>query len=116
MPADGKGAKGNDVMTKTHATGSAMSYGSRYLLKLIFNIAIGQDDDDGNGAGGAPRISEAQEIELSALIAESETDKPAFFEWLGVDQLANLPAASYQKAKVALKQKIRVMNQQKGKK
>lgn len=52
MPADGKGAKGNDVMTKTHAAGSAMSYGQRYLLKLIFNIAIGVDpeDDDGNGA------------------------------------------------------------------
>lgn len=51
MPADGKGAKGNDVMTKTHATGSATQYGMRYLLKLIFNVAIGADDDDGNGAG-----------------------------------------------------------------
>lgn len=50
MPADGKGAKGGDVMTKTHAAGSAMSYGQRYLLKLIFNIAVG-DDDDGNRAG-----------------------------------------------------------------
>jgi len=48
MPADGKGAKGGDVMTKTHATGAAMSYGQRYLLKLIFNIAVG-DDNDGNG-------------------------------------------------------------------
>ena len=48
MPADGKGAKGNDVMTKTHAAGSAASYGMRYLLKMIFNIAIGEDDTDGN--------------------------------------------------------------------
>lgn len=48
MPADGKGAKGADVMTKTHATGAAMSYGMRYLLKYIFNIAIGEDDTDGN--------------------------------------------------------------------
>lgn len=48
MPADGKGAKGGDVMTKTHATGAAMSYGMRYLLKYIFNVAIGQDDTDGN--------------------------------------------------------------------
>lgn len=51
MPADGKGAKGGDVMTKTHASGSAMTYGQRYLLKLIFNVAIGENDDDGNGAG-----------------------------------------------------------------
>jgi hypothetical protein len=51
MPADGKGAKGGDVMTKTHAAGSALSYGMRYLLKMIFNIAVGEGDDDGNKAG-----------------------------------------------------------------
>ena len=48
MPADGKGAKGGDVMTKTHATGAAMTYGMRYLLKMIFNVAIGEEDTDGN--------------------------------------------------------------------
>jgi len=48
MPSDGKGAKGGDVMTKTHATGAALSYGMRYLLKMIFNIAVGEDDTDGN--------------------------------------------------------------------
>lgn len=54
MPADGKGAKGNDVMTRTHATGSATQYGMRYLLKMIFNVAIGEDeDDDGNAAHGS---------------------------------------------------------------
>jgi hypothetical protein len=56
MPADGKGAKGGDVMTKTHATGSAVSYGMRYLLKMIFNIAVGEADDDGNAAT-APKHS-----------------------------------------------------------
>jgi hypothetical protein len=53
MPCDGKGARGNDVMTRTHAMGSAMSYGMRYLLKMIFNVVIGEDDDDGNGASEA---------------------------------------------------------------
>lgn len=48
MPADGKGARGGDVMSKTHATGAAMSYGARYLLKYIFNIAVGEEDTDGN--------------------------------------------------------------------
>ena len=61
IPADGKGAKGNDVMTKTHATGSAMSYGKRYLLKLIFNIAeVGDpEDDDGKGADGLTNEEQA---------------------------------------------------------
>lgn len=51
MPADGKGAQGAAVMTRTHATGAATQYGQRYLLKLIFNLAVGDVDDDGNGAG-----------------------------------------------------------------
>ena len=51
LPADGKGAKGGDVMTKTHAFGSATSYGMRYLLRMIWNVAVGEDDDDGNRAG-----------------------------------------------------------------
>ena len=55
MPADGKGAKGGDVMTRTHAAGSAFSYGQRYLLKLIFNIATGEEDDDGNAASARDR-------------------------------------------------------------
>jgi hypothetical protein len=44
-------------MTRTHATGSAFSYGKRYLLIGMFNLAIG-DDDDGNAAGrrGPPPI------------------------------------------------------------
>ena len=54
MPADGKGAKGGDVMTKTHATGAAMSYGMRYLLKMIFNVAVGEDDVDGNTVKDIP--------------------------------------------------------------
>ena len=49
MPVDTKGAKGGDVMTRTHATGSADSYAKRYLLKDIFNIAVGENDNDGNG-------------------------------------------------------------------
>jgi hypothetical protein len=51
MAVDGKGAKGGDVMTETHAMGSGVSYGMRYLLRMIFNLAIDQDDD-GNAAGG----------------------------------------------------------------
>jgi hypothetical protein len=48
MPTDGKGPKGAAVMTRTHATGAGASYGMRYLLKMIFNVAIGEDDRDGN--------------------------------------------------------------------
>jgi hypothetical protein len=54
IPTDGKGAKGNDVMTKTHAVGAGASYAMRYLLKMIFNVAVGEDDRDGNDAPPQP--------------------------------------------------------------
>jgi hypothetical protein len=59
MACDGKGAKGGDVMTKTHAMGSAFTYGQRYLLKAIFNVAVG-DDDDGNGASQPDAVSKTE--------------------------------------------------------
>ncbi len=71
MPADGKGAKGGDVMTKTHATGAAMSYGQRYLLKLIFNIAVGEDRD-GNDPK-SPRDASAAAQAATAAINECQT-------------------------------------------
>jgi hypothetical protein len=78
MPADGKGAKGGDVMTKTHATGSAVSYGMRYLLKMIFNVAVGEDDDDGNRAADdhprtevpAPKGYDEWKVDMGAAAAD----------------------------------------------
>ena len=84
MPSDGKGAKGGDVMTKTHATGAASSYGMRYLLKLIFNVAIGEDDTDGNMplAEEIIYISEQQANILYSKIDEHNVNKKGFYNWL----------------------------------
>lgn len=71
MPADGKGAKGGDVMTKTHAAGAAMSYGARYLLKGIFNISIGEEDADGNTKNAMP---EGQKADFLAAIESTDKD------------------------------------------
>ena len=95
IPADGKGAKGGDVMTKTHAFGSATQYGMRYLLKMIFNVAIGKDaDDDGNGAG-TPVVTQDQAATLEALIQEVGANKALFLKWAKVQTLDDIPAKSY---------------------
>ncbi len=49
-PIDNVGIKGEKNKTSTHGRGSAISYGRRYLVMMIFNLTIG-DDDDGNAAG-----------------------------------------------------------------
>lgn len=84
MPADGKGAKGGDVMTKTHAVGSATAYGMRYLVKMIFNVAVGEDDDDGNKAGGKVAVHEPEGLEafwddLTAVADEGVDKLKAFW-------------------------------------
>lgn len=39
------GPKGTGVMTKAQGSGNAASYARRYLLGMIFNLAIGEDKD-----------------------------------------------------------------------
>lgn len=104
MPADGKGAKGGDVMTKTHAVGAAMTYGQRYLLKMIFNIAVG-DDTDGNEVGGA--ITEKQGEIISALIVEASADIARFLKWVGAESISDIPARKFNAAVAMLETKKR---------
>jgi len=48
-PMDDKGIAGSVNKTPTHARGSAVTYGRRYLTLMIFNLSTGYDDD-GNDA------------------------------------------------------------------
>ena len=101
MPADGKGAKGGDVMTKTHATGAAGSYGARYLLRGIFNVAVGEEDRDGNQPSDTRDpgpISEAQLVELRDLMDSCGADVPKFCVAMSIDGLALLPAGRFDEA------------------
>ena len=114
MPADGKGARGGDVMTKTHAAGSAMSYGQRYILKMVFNIAV-ESDDDGNAAGKVvrkgivtdiaidePLINFDKEDFLVQRCQEVKCPMPKFLGHLGVEKLADLPVRFFDAAVHAL--------------
>lgn len=98
MPADGKGAKGGDVMTKTHAAGAAASYGARYLLKGIFNVAIGEEDKDGNDPAPPKTITEDQIGELIALLDSVGAPLDGFLNWAKLERLADMPAKDYAKA------------------
>lgn len=100
MPADGKGAKGNDVMTRTHATGSALTYGQRYLLGMVFNVAVsGKKDDDGNAASrNAPAIGPDQLKTLQTLAGDVGGDIAKLCSHFGIEALPDLPATKYAEA------------------
>jgi len=85
-----------------------MSYGMRYLLKMIFNVAVGEDDDDGNRAS-APAITSDQLRDLECLIEEVGADKAAYGKYcaqmFGANTLADIRASDYPKAISALEAK-----------
>lgn len=103
MPADGKGAKGGDVMTKTHAHGSATTYGRRYLLSMIFNIAIG-NDDDGNAAANTVITADQAEL-LTTIAREVGADLSKTCSHFGIASIELLPSAKYASVKAGLEAK-----------
>lgn len=107
MPADGKGAKGNDVMTKTHAFGSALSYGRRYVLGGAFNVITTERDDDGNAAGGASvePITGEQAEELAKLISDTGTDLSKFLEVARSESVSDVLSKDYAKLTALLLKK-----------
>lgn len=105
MPADGKGAKGGDVMTKTHATGAAASYGMRYLLKGIFNVAVGEDDADGNTPADTTAISGEQAATIRSLVEETGTDIAKFCSYFKIEAVPDLPASQFARAVQSLEKK-----------
>ncbi len=114
IPADGKGAKGGDVMTKTHAHVSATSYGKRVLLGMIFNIATGSDDD-GNAASGRTAaassdasampgtISAAQANQIRALLDDRGIAHRAFLTFIRLPSIEHIGAEHFDKAIAKIK-------------
>jgi ERF superfamily len=105
MPLDMTGLKGNQNKTATHAHGSTMSYGRRYLTLLIFNITLTNEDTDGNKQGET--ISEEQLMDLKALAEEVGANKEQFLKYFSIGALADLPATKYKDAITALEKKRR---------
>lgn len=107
MPADGKGAKGGDVMTLTHAAGAAGSYGARYLLKGIWNVAVGDEDVDGNDVAAEHPVSVAQYNALMSRVSDVQADEVKFCEYFRIADLSEMPARRFAEAMKALDAKAK---------
>lgn len=71
-----------------------MTYAMRYLLKGIFNVAVGEDDKDGNEE--VPCITEKQAADLKAKLEELGPKAYANFLKAGkIKTLAEVPAKNY---------------------
>src|SRR5262249_52286084 len=112
MPADGKGAKGGDVMTRTHAAGAAVTHCPRYLLLMVFNIATG--DNDGNGRTPSNETGELitpqQLAKIDELVKATKTDIARLCAYLKIECLPDLRASSFDSVVKMLERKREKQN------
>jgi hypothetical protein len=65
LPIDDAGINGTKNKTGVHGAGSTISYGKRYIACNIFNIAIKDEDNDGNG--NLPPPEKKPEVKKTAI-------------------------------------------------
>lgn len=108
LPSDAAGSQGKANKTAIQAFGSTMSYGRRYLTLLVFNVALTNEDNDGQPQ---PRsepefITDAQVCELQALLRATDTDLSRFLAYGQVDGLEEIHAEHFESAKNMLLRKV----------
>lgn len=91
LPSDMAGIKGNPNKTGIQAFGSTMSYGQRYMTKLVFNIVIGGEDNDGNG----PTLGPGQIEKIDALMKQAGASKSEFLQFWRVGSLDKIPVFNF---------------------
>lgn len=115
VPADLVGMKGTPNKTPTHAFGSTMSYGRRYLTLLIFNLALVNEDDDGVAGGEGPFLSEAHVLIIYNIIKDSglygseeliQRQMSNLARKAGKQSLIDLPLSRFDTIKAALENGI----------
>jgi hypothetical protein len=83
--------------------GSAATYARRYSLLAAAGV-VGEEDDDAeaavktNGKDKAPNITEAQAVDLKALIEEVGETEDRFLKWARINSLQALPASAFPNA------------------
>lgn len=107
LPADTKGAKGNDNKTAVQGIGSTISYGRRYLTLMIFNVAVRNEDDDGAGGEPAKAISAEQIKDLRAKLTAANITDDQFCGVYKIEKVDQLPAAKLANALDRIAQKQR---------
>lgn len=106
-PYDASGSK-----NAIQSMGSAQTYGQRYTISALLNIATGDAEDDGQQSGKT--ITDEQVSEIAGLMAEAGTDQQKFLTWAGVERLKDLPSTKFGTAQAMLQKAVRTAVQKGG--
>lgn len=95
LPLDNSGIKGTLNKTGTHAAGSTITYGRRYLKLMIFDVAMAGEDNDGNDGR---KMSEGQVARLNQMLEKCGADIPLFCQMFGIECVEDLPVQRFDEA------------------
>ena len=116
IPFDNVGMKGNANKTNTHAYGSTKSYGKRYLKCDIFDVALKNEDDDGNASGkkapaARPTISPDQVKTILQLLEDTGVDTERFCKIGKIEAVPDMLASDFEEAVRMLQRRKAKMNE-----
>lgn len=96
--SDVVGAKGGGTKSGAQGSGSSIAYGRRYLLGLVFNLAIVGEDNDGAGAKKVAALTQPQLDALADLLDGDVALTDKFLAAFGITTVENLPPAKFKEA------------------
>jgi hypothetical protein len=115
---DTAGAKGNANKTPMHGLGSAVSYLRRYLKTMVWDLALSNEDNDGNRTRHATNddgelLSRAQLAELDDLMTRTQSSEGRFLAHHNLDfrSIQQVPASEFVRLKNSLLTKAHVLAQ-----
>lgn len=101
---DNKGVKGLINKTDIQAVGSTVSYLRKYLVTMIFNIVMSDEDNDGQDTR---KLTAQQAAEIEELLKKSGGEKEKFLRWIGVEAIEDMTPAQAARARAAIIQKMK---------
>ena len=112
--ADTVGPQGKPNKTPVQGVGSSVTYLRRYLMCMVFNIALTNEDNDGNRQRTEPgRLTAAQVAELNALMVSTRTLEAKFLAAMCPElrAIVEAPASDFVRLRNALLTKKSVLQQ-----
>lgn len=97
VPVDAAGSGGKVNKTATQAFGSTFTYGRRYAVMNVFNIAV--TDNDGNAA----TLSDTQVKAIEDLLKQTGANREAFLGMGGFENVTDIPQSQFNAAIAKLK-------------
>lgn len=98
LPIDNGGAK-----SAVQSHGSTIAYARRYLLVLLTNVLITDEDNDGQDK---EPITQDQVNKILDLLQATNSSEKKLVQWAGVERLEDIPKSSYAKVVAGLEAKL----------